>query len=261
MTLILIFPRRSYASFLFQSIILLSFLYPRLHQNKMSSFKAYLPLHALRKIDFESILSIALPQKLDERKVDYHHSRRTLLYYLLSSYEQDADGLAKLLEQYKLRVNWERAKADYNHLKDVTEPYQVQNRAKKLGKYWELQLTTMVRTGSKQARDYISRYRQDGFQMSDLKIYWNYDEINQLKDDDKFNPETDNDTNQALKQYPVDQRQNNGTIHFLCSGIEEAIFKVPDNKQIIVLDFADERMPGGYFLENARTQEEVCSNI
>ena len=56
----------------------------------------------------------------------------------------------------------------------------------------------------------------------------------------------------------MNTRDNPGEIKFVVSGIEEAVFQVPENNQIIVLDFADERMPGGYFLENAYTQEEVC---
>ena len=80
-------------------------------------------------------------------------------------------------------------------------------------------------------------------------------------EDNYFNPLADQDSHDALQQSPVNTRKNPGKIQFIQSGIEEAVFKVPRGKQVIVLDFADERMPGGYFLENAWTQEEVRGSI
>jgi len=138
----------------------------------------------------------------------------------------------------------------------MTEPYQKQYRAEKFDSYWELKREGN-RSGPKQSREYISKYRQDGFRPEELKIYWNYDEIRDLNKNDRFNPITDSDTNDALLKSPVNTRENSGTIEFVRLGIETAVFRVPEDKQVIVLDFADERMPGGYFLENAMTQEEV----
>lgn len=246
--------------FLFQLIFLFSFFDPRLNRNNMSQYKAYLPLHALRSLDLESILSIALPKSLDKRKYDHHHSRRTLLYYLLSTPEEHRTKLNDLLKENRQTIDWKKAEDDYRSLKNVVEPYKIDKGAKKLSDYWELE-NKPVRSGPQRSFKYISKFRKEkGFLPRELKIYWNYDEIKSLKESGKFNPETDTDTHAALNEYPVDQRQNDVKIEFIHSPIEEAVFKVPENKQIIVLDFADERMPGGYFLENARTQEEVRSN-
>jgi len=109
-----------------------------------------------------------------------------------------------------------------------------------------------------QARPYISYCRTNGFQPNELKLYWNYEQIRDIiKNDTSFNSITDTDSRDALLKIPVNERNNTGKIDFLISGIEKAVFKVPKDKQIIVLDFADERMPGGYFIEGANTQEEV----
>jgi len=62
-------------------------------------------------------------------------------------------------------------------------------------------------------------------------------------------------------KYPIIERHNTGQINTKKGRIEDAIFDIPSDKQIIVLDFADERMPGGLFLYGATTQEEtICYN-
>ncbi|CAF1218715.1 unnamed protein product [Adineta steineri] len=65
------------------------------------------------------------------------------------------------------------------------------------------------------------------------------------------------DTKVLLSQFDLIQYPQYDEITNTNGRIQHAVFKVPKNKQVIVLDFADERMPGGYFLENAMTQEEV----
>jgi hypothetical protein len=227
----------------------------------MTNARAYIPLHAFRKADIQSILSVALPllnNDETQRRFDHHHSRRTMLYFLLSMRSKpNNEQLMNLITECNPKVDWLRIEQNYNDLKKMIEPYQKQNRAETFGDYWELKKEAN-RPGPKQSREYISKYRQNGFQPQELKIYWNYDEIQDLKKSSRYNQETDLDTHTALSISPVDTRDNSGTIKFIKSGIENAVFQVPDNKQVIVLDFADERMPGGYFLENARTQEEVC---
>lgn len=227
----------------------------------MTNPRAYIPLHAFRKVDIQSILSVALPLlKNDEteRRFDHHHSRRTMLYYLLSMYETpDNEQLLNLINECKPKIDLSSAKQIYQDLKNVIEPYKKQCRAEKLGNYWELERKPK-RSGPKQSYEYISKYRKNGFQPNELKLYWNYQQIKDLNQDKLYNSITDSDTNDALLNSPVDKRNNSGKIQFIRSGIENAVFQVPEGKQVIVLDFADERMPGGYFLENARTQEEVC---
>jgi hypothetical protein len=226
----------------------------------MTNSRAYIPLHAFRKTDIQSILNIALPLIINrdtERRYDYHHSRRTMLYFLLSmNSTSNNEQLMNWINECNPKIDWSTVSKTYADLKQMIEPYQKQYRAEKFGTYWELKRDAN-RSGPNQARKYISKYRQDGFKPEELKLYWNYDEIRDLNKPDRFNPITDSDTNNALLKSPVDTRENSGEIQFIKSGIENAVFQVPEGKQIIVLDFADERMPGGYFLENARTQEEV----
>ncbi|CAF4704311.1 unnamed protein product [Rotaria sp. Silwood1] len=226
----------------------------------MTHSKAYIPLHALRKIDIQSILSIAFPLLNDEetqRRFDYHHSRRTMLHFLLSIYNtSNNERITNLINECSSKIDLSRVEKDYYSLKNIIEPYQQQYHAEKFGNYWEL-IKGANRPGPIKANEYISKYRGNGFQENELKLYWNYDQIRELIEDDRFNPDTDSDTHDALLTSPVDTRENSGTIQFIQAGIQNAVFQVPEGKQVIVLDFADERMPGGYFLENARTQEEI----
>jgi hypothetical protein len=253
----------SHISFLTRSLILLS-ISQRFNQDNMTNARAYMPLHAFRKTDIQSMLSVALPflnNDETQRRFDYHHSRRTMLYFLLSIYNiPNNQQVMDLINECKpKKTEWSHIETQYIDLKSIIEPYQIQNRADKFKNYWELE--KLNRPGPKQSREYISKYRSEGFQPEELKLYWNYEQIRELNKTDRYNPTTDSDTNSALLRSPVDTRNNAGKIRFVRSGIEKAVFQVPENKQVIVLDFADERMPGGYFIENARTQEEVCDNI
>jgi hypothetical protein len=184
-----------------------------------------------------------------------------MLHFLLSIYSTDNnERVLNLIKECNPKADWSRINENYNTLKTIIEPYQQQNRAAKLGTYWELK-NSPKRPGPKRSLSNILKYRQNGFQLEELKLYWNYDQIRELNKTDRFNPITDSDTHNALLKVPVNTRNNAGEIQFVRSGIEEAVFLVPEDKQVIVLDFADERMPGGYFLENARTQEEVIIYI
>lgn len=253
---------RSPGLFLTCSLILLTFC-QILRSNKMTT-KPYIPVNALRKMDVESILSVALPTQLDrytERRYDHHHSRRAMLYYLLGMQRTEKNGeLMRLINGCRQKLDWSEIQKTYDNLKATIEPYQKQNNAEHLGTYWELK-RSFDREGARRSKEYISKYRQDGFLPNELKLYWNYEQIKNLDQPDQFNPETDQDSHDNLLSSRVQTRKNAGKVEYIRSGIEEAIFKVPDDHQIIVLDFADERMPGGYFLENARTQEEVCQTI
>jgi hypothetical protein len=223
--------------------------------------RAYMPIHALQKINIDSMLSIAL-QLLDNdvtrRRYDYHHGRRTMLFFLLSIKSADNnEKILTLIDQcYRKKLDWSSVESLYSSLQKSIEPYKSKYRADDLDKYWELHLKN-YRTDPANALRYISKYRENGFQPEELKLYWNYEQIHQLDQQNFFNPDTDADVHSNLLSNPVCIRQNAGKISFHRTGIEKAVFNVPTDKQIIVLDFADERMPGGYFLENARTQEEV----
>ena len=263
MPFFLLSPCHSHIVFLTRSLIFLS-ISQRFIQYNMTNARAYMPLHAFRKTDIDSILSIAFPLLNNEqtsRRFDHHHSRRTMLHFLLSIYStENNERVLNLIKESNPKVDWSRINENYNTLRNIIEPYQEQNRATKLGAYWELK-TSPKRPGPKRSSLNILKYRQNGFQPEELKLYWNYDQIRELNKTDRFNPITDSDTHDALLKVPVNTRNNTGGIQLVRSGIEEAVFQVPENKQVIVLDFADERMPGGYFLENARTQEEVIIHI
>lgn len=223
----------------------------------------YVPTYSLRKLDICSIISIALAptiSKFWQVRVDAHHSRRTMLKYLLSiRTTPDNEHLLKWIEECHPNFNWALAETNYQQLRNTTELYQTQYNAQTLGNYWQLKIPTSS-PRVKNAREYISQYRSGGFQPNELKLYWNYDEIEYLTTPHDYNPITDTDSHKRLLKWPVSRRKNSGTIRFLRSGIQDAVFEVPKDNQVIVLDFADERMPGGYFLEGAMTQEEVSTN-
>ncbi|CAF3361817.1 unnamed protein product [Rotaria sp. Silwood2] len=224
----------------------------------------YVPIHSLRKCDICSIISIAFPSTNDKnwkKRVDYHHSRRTMLYFLLSikSTSNNKQVLDFICECYP-NFDWSIVEEEYAQLKNTNELYQVQYHAENLGPYWQLKISTHF-LGPLKSRQYISQYRSNGFQPDELKIYWNYNQIQSLTLFNNYNPITDNDARDALLNSPVHERKHSGIIRFVILGIQDAVFIVPNGKQVIVLDFADERMPGGYYLEHAMTQEEVRIDI
>jgi len=245
------------------SLIFLSFS-PEFTQQEIINSHMYVPIHSLRKSDICSIISIALPLKNDKIwkiRVDSHHSRRTMLYFLLSIQSTSKnEHLLHFINECYPKFHWSIVEKNYLQLNNTVELYQAQYHAEKLGKFWELKIPNHS-SGPLQSREYISRYRSNGFQADELKIYWNYNQIRSLITCYDHNPITDNDARNALLKSPVHQRKHSGIIRFVISGIQDAVFKVPHGKQVIVLDFGDERMPGGYYLENAMTQEEVKINI
>ncbi|CAF4141450.1 unnamed protein product [Rotaria magnacalcarata] len=68
---------------------------------------------------------------------------------------------------------------------------------------------------------------------------------------------SDADAAEALRQYPVSKRNNAGKITYINQGIEKAVFDIPENAQIIVLNFANERVAGGGYCRHAWAQEEI----
>ncbi|CAF4453093.1 unnamed protein product [Adineta steineri] len=62
---------------------------------------------------------------------------------------------------------------------------------------------------------------------------------------------SDTDAIQALYEYPVSKRNHAGKITYVNKGIEKAVFDAPKDAQLIVLNFANERSPGGGYLRHA----------
>lgn len=92
-----------------------------------------------------------------------------------------------------------------------------------------------------QSREYIKRFREDGFRPEELKLYWNIEQIENLSQGRSetvpFDP-SDNDVVENLRTHPVSERNHRGKITYVTMGIEKAVFDIPENAQIILLNFA-----------------------
>ena len=92
-----------------------------------------------------------------------------------------------------------------------------------------------------QSREFMKRFRENGFDPRELKLYWNMKQVEYLCPESSekilFDP-SDNDAVENLRAYPVSERNHSGKITYITDGIEKAVFHVPDNVQIILLNFA-----------------------
>lgn len=88
----------------------------------------------------------------------------------------------------------------------------------------------------------MDRSRKDGFKPDELKLYWNVEQLENLCTASPAHDPADLDAIENLRNYPVDQRNHAGTIAYINEGIQTAVFKIPENAQIIVLNFAVEFM-------------------
>jgi len=91
----------------------------------------------------------------------------------------------------------------------------------------------------------MNKYRQDGYKAEELKLYWNAEQLEALcprqgESSEIIPPHdpSDDDAIENLRQYPVSERNHSGTIEYINKGIEKAVFDVPEDAQIIVLNFA-----------------------
>lgn len=95
--------------------------------------------------------------------------------------------------------------------------------------------------GVLQSREYMNKSRPNGFHPNELKLYWNYEQIENLCPEKSIRIEcdpSDEDARLNLCQFPVQQRNHRGQITFIHDAIQQAVFNLPSNAQIILLNFA-----------------------
>ncbi|CAF1097511.1 unnamed protein product [Didymodactylos carnosus] len=233
----------------------------------------YVPCSALGEREISSIVQIAFaPNDADcQERVDKHGARKVMLKYLLVLKAINDERILQLVEKcYQKRrsttsgINWNNVQQEYDistktdlFKRDITATDGLYE------SYWEIRSdSTIIDVKPKEARKLLDIHRGYGFQLEELKVYFNYIQIDNIPYANSTVPGfSDADAQINMKQFPTRMRQNAGQIHIEQSRIEQAVFSVPEGKQVIVLDFADERMPGGLFLFGATTQEEtICYN-
>ena len=98
----------------------------------------------------------------------------------------------------------------------------------------------------------MKQFRSYGWDPKDLKLYWNVQQLEDLCPKDEFKAEneqtdpinilpcdpSDVDAMAALRRHPISQRNHTCKIEYVNEGIEKAVFDVPENAQLIVLNFA-----------------------
>jgi hypothetical protein len=91
----------------------------------------------------------------------------------------------------------------------------------------------------------MNKFREHGFEPKELSLYWNAEQLENLcpkqgeqADIESPHDPSDNECIINLRKHPVSERKHSGTIDYINKGIEEAVFDVPENAQIIVLNFA-----------------------
>ncbi len=89
----------------------------------------------------------------------------------------------------------------------------------------------------------MARFRSHGWDPKELKVYWNFQQLEDLrpKSDTEYLPAhdpSDADAVLALRQNPVAKRNFDCKIEYINKGIELAVFDAPKDVQLIVLNFA-----------------------
>lgn len=224
----------------------------------------YVPLDSLTE---ETINSIVLTVLHSEKK-DLNNSKRTLLAFLLAinervneieknndsnnKFNQETVQHAEKIRQWLVEkdqsdnikmLNWDELRATYDMMASDNDDgcarhYNVQN----YEPYYELTIEGL-HPDIIRSREYMSRFRSQGWEPNELKIYWNAKQLENLcpkeeKNDLPPHDPSDADVIVALRQYPVSKRNHDVTITYVNKGIEKAVFDAPEDAQLIVLNFA-----------------------
>jgi hypothetical protein len=97
------------------------------------------------------------------------------------------------------------------------------------------------------SRVYMDLTRRNGFEPHELKVYWNSEQleilcrnVGQQTEASTLPPHdpSDGDVVLALRKFPVSERKHAGKITYVNKGIETAVFDVPTDAHIILLNFA-----------------------
>jgi hypothetical protein len=202
----------------------------------------YIPCASLSDEDVSSLVKLCLAK--DVYRVDTHGGRKAALKYLLKMHSIgfDLSSYIDLKKFEDLQQQFEELKKIDSFKKNFDE-----NHNDTFEEYWELNSnSTKIHQIAKDSRKLTDK--PQGFSPEQLKIYFNSQQIDNIPyseanfDSSGF---VDNDSRDWMIKYPIEQRQNKGQINTKQGRIEQVIFDIPPDKQIIILDFADERMPGG----------------
>jgi hypothetical protein len=202
----------------------------------------YIPCTSLTKEDIESLVKLSLSP--DVGRVDTHGGRKATIKYLLNLRTIGFD-LSSYIDSEELN----KFEEVLNQLKEFDLFKKEFEGNQKFEPYWELTSdSSRIHPVAKNARQFNDE--KSSFSPEQLKVYFNPAQINNIP----FSNATfqssgfvDGDAKDNMIKYPLNHRHNKGLINTKKCRIEQAIFDVPPNKQIIILDFADERMPGGLF--------------
>ncbi|CAF3373876.1 unnamed protein product [Rotaria sp. Silwood2] len=195
------------------------------NQNMLHRSSVFVPFESLTQQIIESVVSVATTF----RKPGFNYGERTLLIFLLQ--------IKKKLKKIEKQIQENSTGIDQQVIQHVQNVQQ-----------WLVDINRQPLNWAELEKKYK------------LKLYWNVNQIENLCPESSgkipYDP-SDEDAVENLRQFPVSERNHNGRITYVTNGIEKAVFDVPENAQIILLNFANEQSPGGGYLRHARAQEEV----
>lgn len=209
---------------------------------QMSSSLLYVPCGSLKEEDLQSLVRLAT--STDVERVDKHGGRQVALKYLLSIH-----GIGLDLSSLVPTKQWKVFQKEFDRLKKV-DLYKKEFHPtgdERAEEYWELTSDSPgIHPIAKKSR--VFHQRAEPFPAQQLKVYFNRLQLANIpysKATFQSAGFVDEDVRENLLRFPLEQRHNLGKIHTKRGRVEQVIFEIPPDRQVIILDFADERMPGG----------------